>query len=232
MGRTARVSRAEVLAAARETFVERGYEGARLSDIAGRIGVSAAALLRHAPTKRDLFVACMGEAQPEPMPFAFLEQCDGSEDPARVLRRAAEALVPFLESKLRQTVARWVYFKNVPGVGRLPLPFNPAARPNPPQQNLAYLESYLRRAVRRGRLRLRDPGAAAMAFLATIHSYVFLQRVVEILEEPMPLERYLDTVLDLWTRGAVAASRKLGPGSVRPKLPLRRGVLSPRGRRR
>jgi AcrR family transcriptional regulator len=217
MGRTARVSRADVLAAARETFVERGYEGARLSDIASRLGVSAAALLRHAPTKRDLFVAAMGEPQSEPMPFAFLEECDGTEDPVRVLRRAAETLVPFLESKLRQTVARWIYFKNVPGVGRLPLPFDPAARPNPPQQNLAHLERYLRRAVRRGRLRLRDPRAAAMAFLATIHSYVFLQRVVEILEEPMPLGEYLDTVLEVWTRGAVTNSRSRGGVSSPPR---------------
>src|SRR5579862_2645441 len=101
MGRTARISRADVLAAARETFVDRGYDGARLSDIGARLGVSAAALLRHAPTKRDLFLAAMGEAQPEAMPFEFLKDCDGSEDPARVLRRAAEALVPFLETKLR-----------------------------------------------------------------------------------------------------------------------------------
>ncbi len=207
MGRPARVSRSDVLAAARETFVERGYEGARLSDIAARLDVSPAALLRHAPTKKDLFLACMGQVEAEPMPLAFLEECDGSGDPLRILRRAAETLVPFLESKLRQTVARWVYFKTVAGVGRMPLPFDPAARPTPPQQNLAYLERYLRRAVRRGRLRLRDPRAAAVAFLATVHSYVFLQHVMEILEEPMPLDRYLDTVLELWTRGAVPAGR-------------------------
>lgn len=207
MGRTARVQRKDVLAAARETFVERGYEGARLSDIAARLGVSPAALLRHAPTKRDLFLACMGEAETEAMPFEFLGKLDGTEDPKRVLRQAAEALVPFLEAKMRQTVARWVYFKTVAGVGRLPLPFDPAQRPTPPQKNLKYLEDYLRRAARRGRVRLRDPQAGALAFLATIHSYVFLQHVMEILEEPMPLEKYLDTVLDIWTRGAIADGR-------------------------
>lgn len=208
MGRTALVSRKDVLDAARETFVDQGYAGARLSDIAARLGVSAAALLRHAPTKRDLFVASMGEEEPEAMPFEFLEKLDGTEDPRRVLRRAGETLIPFLESKMRQTLARWVYFKTVPGVGRLPLPFNPAARPTPPQKNLRYLENYLRRAVRRGRLRLRDPRAGALAFLATLHSYVFLQHVLEILEEPMPLEDYLDTVLDIWARGAIVAGRK------------------------
>jgi AcrR family transcriptional regulator len=202
MGRTARVTRQQVLEAARETFVDRGYEGARLSDIAARLGVSAAALLRHAPTKKDLFLASMGEAETEPPPLAFLEQCDGSEDPAKVLRRAAEAFVPFLEAKLRQVLARWVFFKSVPGVGRMPLPFDPAARPTPPQRALAHLEGYLGRAVHRGRLSLRDPRAAAMAFLGSVHSYVFLQRVMEILEEPMPLDRYLDTLLGIWLKGA------------------------------
>jgi AcrR family transcriptional regulator len=209
MGRTARVTRSDVLAAARETFVERGFEGTRLSDIAARLGVSAAALLRHAPTKKDLFLACMGEAGPaEPLPLAFLDACDGSEDPAQVLRRAAETFVPFLEKKLRQTLARWVYFKNVPGVGRLPLPFDPSSRPTPPQRGLAHLEGYMRRAVRRGRLRLADPRAAAMAFLGAVHSFVFLQHVMEILEEPMPLDRYLDTVLDIWTRGAATTPKR------------------------
>ncbi len=208
MGRTARVSRDQVLCAAREAFVERGYEGATLSNIAGRVGVSAAALLRHAPTKRDLFVACMGAGEPEAMPFAFLEEMDGSEDPRRVLRRAAEAMIPFLESKMRQIVARWVYFKTVPGVGPMPLPFDPASRPTPPQKNLKYLEGYMRRAARRGRLRLDDPSAAAMAFLATLHSFVFLQNVIEVLEKPMPLDRYLETVLAIWTRGAIVTGRK------------------------
>ena len=208
MGRPARVNRGQVLSAAREAFVERGYEGATLSEIAGRIGVSAAALLRHAPTKRDLFVACMGEGEPETMPFAFLEEMDGSEDPRRVLRRAAESIIPFLESKLRQVVARWVYFKRVAGVGLMPLPFDPTSRPTPPQKNLKYLENYMRRAARRGRLRIDDPSAAALAFLATVHSYVFLQHVMEVLEKPMPLERYLETVLDIWTRGAIVTRRK------------------------
>lgn len=202
------MSRDQVLSAAREAFVERGYEGATLSDIAGRVGVSPAALLRHAPTKRDLFIACMGEGEPEAMPFEFLEQMDGSEDPRLVLRQAAEALIPFLEAKMRQIVARWVYFKTVPGVGRMPLPFDPASRPTPPQKNLRYLEAYMRRAARRKTLRVRDPRAAALAFLATLHSYVFLQHVMEILEVPMPLEQYLETVLDIWTSGAIVTKRK------------------------
>lgn len=208
MGRTPRVTRDQVLSAARETFVERGYEGATLTAIASKLGVSAAALLRHAPTKRDLFLACMGPGEPDMVPLAFLRRLDGSEDPRGVLRRVAETMVPFLEARIRQIVARWVYFKTLPGVGRVPLPFDPQDRPTPPQKNLRLLEEYVARAARKGRLRVANPRAAAFAFLATVHSFVFLQHVVEALEKPMALGEYLDTVLDVWTRGAVAPGRK------------------------
>jgi AcrR family transcriptional regulator len=208
MGRTARITRGDVLTAARETFVERGYEGTTLAAIGARLHVSPAAILRHAPTKEALFVAAMGQSEPIKTPLEFLDDVDATQDPRRVLRRAAEALVPFLETRLRESVARWVFFRRVPGIGRMPLPFDPAARPTPPQETLRCLEDYMRRAVRRRRLRLPNPHAAAMAFLATIHSYVFLQHVLGVPEEPMPLTEYLDAVIDIWTRGAVVARRK------------------------
>ena len=220
MGRTARVSREQVLDAARETFVERGFEGTTLAAIAAKVGVSPAALLRHARTKRDLFVACMGAADADDLlPLAFLEQASGDEDPAGVLRRVAETMVPFLEGKLRATMARFVYFKAVSGVGKIPLPFDPEVRPTPPQRNLKLLEGYFVRAVRHGRLRISNPRAAALSFLATVHSYVFMQAVMHVLEKPLPLSEYVDTVLEVWTRGAIAPAgrnrRAVGAGGRR-----------------
>jgi len=208
MGRTARVTREQVLEAARETFVDRGYEGATLAAIASKVGVSPAALLRHARNKRDLFVACMRPEKDDMLPLGFLEPLSGDEDPASVLRRVAETMVPFLEEKLRATMARFVYFKAVGGVGKVPLPFDPGVRPTPPQRNLRLLEDYFRRAVSRGRLRVSNPRAAALAFLATIHSYVFMQAVLQVLEKPLPLAEYVDTVIEVWTDGAIRPAGK------------------------
>jgi AcrR family transcriptional regulator len=202
------VTREDVLTAAREAFVERGYEGTTLAEIGARLHVSPAAVLRHAPTKEALFVAAMGRSEPVKTPLEFLDAEDGSEDPRRVLRRAAEALIPFLESRLRESVARWIFVKRVPGIGRMPLPFDPAVRPTPPQETLRCLEDYMRRAVRRRRLRLRDPRAGALTFLAAIHSYVFLHHVMGVPEKPMPLDQYLDTVLDIWAGGAIVTGGK------------------------
>ena len=210
MGRTARVTREQVLTAARDTFVERGFDGATLAAIGARVGVSPAAVLRHAPTKRDLFLASMGTVEPDMEPLAFLDDVDGSADPAGVLRKVAETMVPFLESKIQEVVARWVHFKTFPGVGKIPLPFDPSARPTPPQRNLRFFENWIRRAVRAGRLSVKDPRAAAFAYFSTIHSFVFLQHVLETLENPMPLDEYLDTVLGIWTRGAIVSPAPRG----------------------
>ena len=151
----------------------------------------------------------MGEGEPETMPFAFLEDMDGSEDPRRVLRRAAESIVPFLESKMRQVVARWVYFKRVAGVGLMPLPFDPDG-----PADAAAEEPEVPRGLHAPRGAARDGCASTTRAprrwrsWRPLHSYVFLQHVMEVLEKPMPLERYLETVLDVWTRGAIVTRRK------------------------
>ena len=211
MGRTARVTREQVLEAAREAIVDSGYAGTTLTDIASRLGVSAAALLRHAPTKHALFCAAMGRGPERDFrPLEFLENVDGDEDPRRALRRVAEVFVPFIQKRLREAIALWLYSRKIPGVGSVPLPFDPSERPTPPQRNLRYLESYLRRAREAGTIRVRDPYAAATAFIGSLHSYVFLHEVMKAFEEPLPLDRYLETVLEIWTDGAIVGKRESG----------------------
>jgi TetR/AcrR family transcriptional regulator, mexJK operon transcriptional repressor len=205
MGRPALVTRDQVLAAAREAFVDGGYAGTTLAEISGRLGVSPAALLRHAPTKRALFSEAMGQSpQRDLRPLEFLEKVKGSADPRHVLRRVAEVFVPFIQERLREAVSLWVFSKKVPGVGSLPLPFDPRERPTPPQRNLKYLERYLRRAKRARRVRVADPYAAAAVFIGSLHSYVFLQEVMNAFEKPISLDRFLDSLLEVWTRGAVS----------------------------
>ncbi len=205
MGRTARVTREQVLTAAREEFVTRGFEGATLSAIGAKLGISPAAVLRHAPTKRELFAASMRPSAVDMEPLAFLEKLDGSEDPREVLRRVGETMVPFLESRIREVVALWVYFKQVPGVGRFRCPS--IRKPDPRRPSETPLPRKLFPPRRRRPAAPGGPTAAAFAFLATVHSFVFLQHVVQALEKPMALDDYLDTVLDVWTWGVIVGER-------------------------
>ena len=212
MGRKARVSREGVLAAAREAFAERGYDATTLAAIAARIGVSPAALLRHAPSKAALFQAAMADEAPPPgtrLPMDFLAAAGGDAEPREVLRRLAETAIPFIESQIAGNIARWMFEKSAEPVPRLP--FDPSSKTSPPQRVLAMLEDYLRRAGRAGKVEVRDPRAAALAFMGTMNAYVFFHRVLKIVDPPLPLDRYLETVLDVWEMGAIRRPARRRP---------------------
>jgi len=206
MGRRAKVSREEILRGAREAFSERGFDGTTLAAIGAKVGLSPSALLRHAPTKEALFSAAMSAPGEELPPIEFVSRASGQDDPAVVLRRLALAIVPFLESKLGENIARWLRARTPQEARTLTLPFDPRERPTPPARALALVEDYFRRASRGGRLEVRDPRAAALAFLGQLHAYVFLHRVVRI-EPAIALPRYVDTIVDVWRRGAIRPSR-------------------------
>lgn len=53
--------RAEILRAAFEVFAERGYRGASLNAVAGRVGLTQQGLLHYFPTKESLLIAVLGE---------------------------------------------------------------------------------------------------------------------------------------------------------------------------
>jgi AcrR family transcriptional regulator len=205
MGRRPRVSRDAVLAAARQVFGERGYDGATLAAIAARVGLSPAALLRHAASKQALFEAAFaGEPGELALPIEFLAGVDARKsDPARILRRVGESFVPFFESVLGQTIALWLRSNALAAEApeRLPLLFDRARRPTPPQRALALVESYLRRATRAGKLRARDPRASAVALVGSLQAYVLLHRVARAIEPPLPLGRYLDGWVDVLLQG-------------------------------
>jgi AcrR family transcriptional regulator len=142
------------------------------------------------------------------VPVEFLAEVDGAEDPRQVLRRIGRAIVPFLEEKIDEQISRWMRSKSLQEAPGFPLPFDPQVKPTPPQRLLALIEDYLRRAIAAGRLRLSDPRAAALLLIGSCHSYVTLHRIARIADPPLPLARYLDTLVEVWTRGAMPE----GPG--------------------
>jgi AcrR family transcriptional regulator len=203
MGRPERVTRDRVLAEARRAFAERGFDGTTLSGIGARLGLSPAALLRHAPTKEALFAAAM-ESEPagEVLPSAFLGGLSGSEEPARVLRRLAGEFIPFIEQKMGENIARFLRARNEEEARTIRLPFDPRQKSSPPVRVIQALEAYFRRARASRRICLRDPRAGALAFLGSLQSYVFFHRVLRV-APTVSLDVYLDTLFDIWRRGAL-----------------------------
>src|SRR5436190_11828155 len=169
MGRRPRINRDEVLQAARAAFAERGFDGTTLASIAARLGVSPAALLRHAADKEALFRAAMADTEPgDALPMDFLNELSGEEDPRPVLRRLAETFVPFAEARIGESIVRWQRGAGASAIG-IAIPPEHAGKP---RRGLAIVASYFERAQRAGRLEVSDPQAAALAFMASLQSYV------------------------------------------------------------
>ncbi len=207
MARPARVSRDQVLAAARAEFGARGYAGATLAAIAARVGLSPAALLRHARDKDALFHTAMAEspATAIALPLEFLRDTPGNADAEAVLRRIAEAFIPFVAARMEESIARWMYAKQTPSATlMLKLPFDPRSPDSPPRRTFASVSGWFRRAARAGRLRVENPQAAALAFLGACHAHVFFHRVLANVEPPVATDDYIDTLIAMWRGGALA----------------------------
>jgi len=205
MGRRPLITPDEVLQAAPAALSERGFEGTTLAAIAARLGVSPAALLRHAADKEALFRAAMADNEPgDVLPIEFLNELTGEEDPRPVLRRIAETFVPFAEARIAENIVRWQRGAGSPTIGIA----IPSAHAEKPRRGLAIVASYFERARRAGRLEVSDPPAAALAFMASLQSYVFLHRVMRVFDPPLPLARYIDSLLEIWTHGALRPARR------------------------
>lgn len=86
--------KAQIARAAAEAFSAQGYHAVRMESIAGKVGISGAALYRHYASKYDLFrdaVLALGQQLVEGTAFIDAEADDA--DPAALLDRAAQALI-------------------------------------------------------------------------------------------------------------------------------------------
>ncbi len=205
MGRRPRVTREQVLQAAREVFTERGFEATTLAAIGGKAGVSPAALLRHAATKHDLFHAAMGPGDEEVFgPLASLSSIPGTADPAKVLRRLAEDLIAYGERRMRRWMVLSLHGED-PGDLQITVSEEQA---DSRRRGFGLLVDYFTRASRAGRLDVRDPEAAAVLFAGSVQSYVILHHVLKVFDKPLPVDRYLDTLVRVWTRGAITKPKR------------------------
>ena len=208
MGRPPRISREQILDAARAAFSARGFAATTLADIAKALDVTPAAILRHFESKQSLFTAAMStRAITVPEFVLALANLDPKSDPREVMRQFASRLVPFLSEILRPAIAVQMHATTVV------VPFDAHDEEVPPRRALRFLAGYFARAMEAGTVRRGDPQALALLFLGQLQAYVFFHQVLG-LTPPYPLDDYIDALLDLWTSGALdagaAASRSAG----------------------
>ena len=206
MGRPPRIRRDQLLATARKLFARKGFAAATLADIAGELGVTPAAVLRHVRSKQELFAQAMqsGEVMEPPARIRELANVDPASDPRVVLRSLAEDVVPFIQAVLATRIVVAMH-ENATRTS-LMLPFN-AEADNPPRRAFVLIANYFRRAMDAGVLRVPDPRAAALLFMGSLQGYVLFHHVLKI-TPVYPLNDFIDALIDLWCEGAIVGGTR------------------------
>src|SRR5262249_18648702 len=186
MGRPARVSRQQLLETARRVFAAKGFDAATLAYIARELHVTAAAVLRHSPSKLELFREAMSTRVTAPPEMILdLRDVDAASDPRTVLRTVAERFVPFAEKIIGENIAVFMHAR----ARSLVVPFDTDAADSPPRRGFPIVVDYFRRAMNAGVIRRGDPRALALLFMGSLQAYVVIHRVLNILPKPYPLDR-------------------------------------------
>ncbi len=159
----------QVLEGARCIFMQDGFEGASVDDIAKAACVSKATLYSYFPDKRLLFLEVVsGECSQQSA--AALNEIDLDAPAEEVLLTAARHLVAFATSTLGQSIFRICVAESdrFPELGRL---FYESG----PKRICGKLSVFLKRAVDRGELRIDDIGLAANQFMELCKADLFAQ---------------------------------------------------------
>lgn len=197
----------EILAAALEQFVERGYAATRLEDVARRAGVTKGTMYRYFAGKTDLFRAVVRRTV-VPQIEAFERAIASSDGPSR------ELLVHFAEGWMER-----VYRTPVAGLAKLVT----AEAANFPELARFYQAEVIERAVRairrvlergieRGEFRAVDVDAATFVIRAPLILAAIWKHSMNRLESSrLDERRFVDAYLDMMLNGLLAAPGKESP---------------------
>ncbi|MBD8524908.1 TetR/AcrR family transcriptional regulator [Pseudomarimonas arenosa] len=189
--------RAAILDAAKRLFPERGYEGVSMEAIAAEAGVSKLTVYNHFQDKETLFseaVKCRCEEQLPHRLFEVDLQASPLREVLLEIGRAFHALITSEEAvQLHRTLAARALTDT-----RLATLFYEAG----PRRTVLEFETFLRRAVKLGLLKIDDPHRAAGHFFCLLKGEDFSRLVVGCCDS-LPraaCAAHVDSVVDLFLR--------------------------------
>jgi AcrR family transcriptional regulator len=166
MARPSTISTDQILDAAREVFLERGFR-ATTAQVAKRARVAEGSLFKRFPTKHELFFAAMQPAMQDPPFLRAIEGRVGRGDVRENMVELGTQLLEFLRRMLPLLMMSW---SNRPGEL---LPPHLSSNDPPPVRALRRTADYFRAEMKRGRLRRQDPEVLARALFGGVQNYVF-----------------------------------------------------------
>jgi AcrR family transcriptional regulator len=175
MARPPKITNAEILAAARQVFLEQGSNASTLL-IAERAGISEASIFKRFATKQALFLAAMGITEIR----EWVDVLAKATPTAAVKAELIEICGQILE--FYQEVMPRVFMTMTQGNSS-----HPPIVPPPPVRDCQLLAGYLDRAISSGHLRSCDTTTIAHMIVGGITNYVVNQNIAGQWPVGMPL---------------------------------------------
>ncbi|NHO33725.1 TetR/AcrR family transcriptional regulator [Acetobacter fallax] len=166
--------RQQILTGAGEIFAECGYEGASMSHIARRAGVSKGTLYNYFDSKAALFAAFVKQKACQELPHAF-RSIREDLPPRETLLDVARAIIALMTSPMALMLYRIV----VSEAAHFPL-LAQAFWENGPEVATRTLARWLTDRAERGQLRIPDPVFAAEQFFALCQTRVAMRRRLQL----------------------------------------------------
>ncbi|MBI5304419.1 MAG: TetR/AcrR family transcriptional regulator [Chloroflexi bacterium] len=199
--------KAQILAAAVKVFSAKGFERARIADIARQAGVAEGSIYNYFKNKGDLLVSIPRHAIEPAVTTVRAQaapQLDTDASPEQILTDGAQTLV----ATIRQNAH---IFRIL--VTALPS-MNQATRQSYLEQVVLYgtslIEGIFREQIKQGRFRRDlDPAVAARGFIGMFFPFVMLRDILQVDVDPAwDYDQVIPELVTLFLRGALADPRE------------------------
>ena len=182
----------QVIAGARDVFLQHGFEDASVDLIAREAGVSKATLYSYFPDKRILFIEVAKEECASQAERAL--EVSNTDLPVReMLTTMSYKMMDFLTSNFAQRIFKICVAESdrFPELGR-------EFYMSGPQMMEDRLSEYFAHACERGELKIDDMHLAAAQFQELVKSEIFVKMVFNIIEKPTPtqVDRIIEGAID------------------------------------
>lgn len=166
--------REAIIEAASQVFLESGFEGASMADIATRVGGSKATLYGYFPSKEDLFIEVMHCAARHHFDRIFAALESDGDDVRLALERFGERVLAVLCQESAVQARRAIIAES--GRSDIGLRFYEGG----PKKGTVELGRYLALQMEKGRMRQSDPIVAAHHLMALLDSETITPRLFGI----------------------------------------------------
>src|SRR5262245_54853730 len=192
--------RDQILETALQCFAAAGFRGTTTREIAGRVGITEAALYRHFESKEALYAAIIARKIDGPDVTAHLGAAAAAGDDRAVLGGLARAVIERIERD--PAFLRILLFTALEGHS-LAEPFF-AARVLRVRE---FLTGYIARRIEMGAFRRLDPVIAGRAFLGMVSDYMNVRFVFRQEHAyPQSIDEVVETFVSLFLAGITAST--------------------------